>query len=79
MTELTCNTEKDRGVHLNHKTAGVHMYNILLTAWFILLGILAGLWPCGVITILSKLFVSESKAQVYGHLHNVLQVHPTLQ
>ena len=39
-------------------------------------GILAGVWPCGVITLLSELFISESKSQVYGHLHSFLQSAP---
>lgn len=30
------------------------------------LGILAGIWPCGIITLISELFISESKTQVYG-------------
>jgi hypothetical protein len=41
-----------------------------------LLGILAGMWPCGVITLLSELFVAEGKAQVYGHFHQFLQSAP---
>ena len=32
----------------------------------------AGIWPCGVITLLAELFVSESMSQVYGALHNFL-------
>ena len=27
------------------------------------------MWPCGIVTLLCELFISESKAQVYGHLH----------
>ena len=34
---------------------------------------LAGVWPCGIITLLRELFVAESKSQVYGHLHQFLQ------
>ena len=33
---------------------------------------MAGVWPCGTITILGELFGAESKAQVYGHLHAYL-------
>lgn len=33
-------------------------------------GILAGVWPCGVITLLGKLYQTESKSQVFGCLHN---------
>lgn len=32
-------------------------------------GILAGIWPCGVITLACELFGSESLSQVYGQLH----------
>ena len=35
-------------------------------------GILAGAWPCGVITLLGELYVAESKAQVYGFLHAII-------
>ena len=35
-------------------------------------GILAGVWPCGTITMLDELFGAESKGQVYGHLHSYL-------
>lgn len=35
-------------------------------------GILAGIWPCGVVTLLSELFIAESKSQVYGALHAFL-------
>jgi hypothetical protein len=34
------------------------------------------MWPCGVITLLSELFVAERKAQVYGHFHQFLQSAP---
>ena len=36
---------------------------------FCFTGILAGLRPCGMIVLLTELFRSESKAQVYGSLH----------
>lgn len=39
-----------------------------------LTGILAGIWPCSVITLLAELFVSESMSQVYGALHNFLHM-----
>ena len=42
----------------------------------ITLGILAGIWPCGIITLISELFISESKTQVYGYLHSYLQDDP---
>ena len=34
-------------------------------------GILAAMWPCGIIVIVSELFI-ESKSQVYGILHDFL-------
>ena len=39
-------------------------------------GILAGIRPCGIIVLLSELFTSESKAQVYANLHQFLQQFP---
>ena len=36
------------------------------------LGILAGMWPCGIVTFIHELFIAESKSQVYDHLHNFL-------
>jgi hypothetical protein len=38
----------------------------------LLTGILAGIWPCGTICLLSELFGSESKQQVYAMLHTFL-------
>ena len=35
-------------------------------------GILVGVWPCGIITMLGELFGAESKGQVYGYLHIIL-------
>ena len=34
------------------------------------------MWPCGVIVFVAELFVTESKAQVYGILHNLCQSYP---
>lgn len=39
-------------------------------------GILAAMWPCGVVTFVRELFLAESKSQVYGHLHQYLQSNP---
>ena len=37
-------------------------------------GILAGIWPCGVITLIGELYVAEAnKTQVYGLLHSIIQ------
>ena len=44
----------------------------------ICIGILAGMRPCGVIVLLSKLFTTQSKTQVYGCLHNYYSHHPTI-
>ena len=35
-------------------------------------GIVAGVWPCGIITFLGEIYGSESKSQVYGLLHAFL-------
>ena len=43
---------------------------------YIYSGILAGIWPCGTITLLAELFISESKAQVYGAVHDFLRSNP---
>jgi hypothetical protein len=40
-------------------------------------GILAGIWPCGMITIVHELFRSEGKAQVYGCLHSYFFENPS--
>lgn len=39
-------------------------------------GVLAGIWPCGVVVLLREIYIAESKAQVYGHLHEFLKDHP---
>ena len=38
-----------------------------------MIGILAGMWPCGIIAFVRELFNAESKSQVYSHLHQYLQ------
>lgn len=53
-----------------------HMIDKLCIELLIITGILAGMWPCGVITWLNELFVSESKSQVYGQLHDFLKTAP---
>ena len=60
---LTCRTEKDRGVRLNHRTAGIIII-IVLNLLPEFAGIFAGMWPCGVITLIRELFIAESKSQV---------------
>lgn len=77
--ELVCNTEKDKG-RLRHRTSGQGQCLIkeLYQCWFYvyIVGILAGIRPCGIIVLLSELFTSESKAQVYASLHQFLKEHP---
>lgn len=70
---LSCRTEKDRGVRLNHRTAGIIIiiYSVNIIVSFA--GILAGMWPCGIITLIRELFIAESKSRVYGHIHQFLQ------
>ena len=36
----------------------------------IFVGILAGIHPCGTITLVGELFGAKSKGQVYRHLHS---------
>lgn len=40
------------------------------------IGVLAGMRPCGVIVLLSELFSTESKSQVYATLHEYFQRNP---
>ena len=37
----------------------------------LLTGVLAFMSPCGIVLCLKELFNSESKSQVYGHLHDL--------
>ena len=39
-------------------------------------GILAGMWPCGIVVLLHELFVAESKSQVYAAVHDLLSSYP---
>lgn len=78
---LTCNTEKDRHVRLNERTAGTLYDNYIVIQYMhvhydtiLCAGILGVMWPCGVIAMLCELFVSESKSQVYAHLHDFLRM-----
>ena len=41
-----------------------------------LTGILAGIWLCGIVTLLDEVFVVESISQVYGIVHSLLHPNP---
>ena len=41
-------------------------------------GILAGMWPCGIIVLVAELFRAESKSQVYAAIHEFLRRNPTV-
>ena len=43
----------------------------------IITGILAGIWPCGIITLAEELFLAESKSQVYGSIHSFMEMNQT--
>lgn len=40
------------------------------------IGLLAGIWPCGVIIMIDGLFLSENLSQVYGCLHGLFHTNP---
>lgn len=44
---------------------------------YVLTGVLGGVWPCGIITLLDELYIAESKSQVYGSIHNLLWSNPS--
>lgn len=48
----------------------------MLSVCLVILGILAGIWPCGVITLVAELFLSESVSQVYGSIHSLYYMNP---
>lgn len=63
------------GLLVNNVSIVLHLH--LVTIYACNIGILAGMWPCGTITLLRELFLAESKSQVYGHLHQFLQSVPS--
>ena len=75
---LACNTEKDKE-KLHYRTAGrffiyVLLYHQIINGWhntIKFLGILAGIWPCGTVTLIDELFRAEAKSQVYGSVHSL--------
>jgi len=69
-------------VHLSYSDSGnldfvllnQSMQNVLTKVHACMfVGIAAGAWPCGTITMLGELFGAESKTQIYGLLHTFLQ------
>ncbi|XP_074636649.1 uncharacterized protein LOC141894790 isoform X6 [Acropora palmata] len=54
---MTCETEKSKHKAKNHRTAGIF----------------AIAKPCSIVVEVKELFGSESKTQVYAHLHELLQ------
>lgn len=55
--KLLCGTEKGRHTCKNSRTAGILVMER----------------PCGVVVNIKELFGSESKSQVYAHIHNLLE------
>ena len=57
-----------------HYNVGMFMLlNLFLTA-----GVLAGMWPCGVVIMLTELFTAESLSQVYAAIHELFTNHSTI-
>ena len=55
-----------------------HMYSTSLYILYSILGILAGIRPCGIVVMLTELFTAESKSQVYVALHELLTNHTNI-
>ena len=55
----------------------MHLINYTLYVLDVCVGLLAGIWPCGTITLIVELFTSESISQVYGCLHGFIHTNPT--
>jgi hypothetical protein len=57
-------------------TQNSHAYGIIIIIILITFsGVVAGMWPCGILIMLKELFVAESKSQVYAALHELLSSH----
>ena len=76
--EVSCNTQKDKGGCLNHITSGSTCKYITCLLLHGIIGILLAAHPCGIITLVSELFRSESKSQVYASLHRYFSDHPSV-
>lgn len=59
-------------LHLTCYITYVRMCDILINVYIHLFctGVLATMWPCGIITSLSELYSAESKSLVYAYLHD---------
>ena len=69
-SDLACRTEKDKHGRLNFRTAGKGYvvsedFNVCTVTIVIIVGIMAGMRPCGMIALFLELFISESLPQVY--------------
>jgi hypothetical protein len=47
------------------------LYNVRLI--LLHLGFLSFQWPCGIVINIAEMFNCESKSQVYGHLHELME------
>ena len=66
----SCNTRLKINDHCKHdRKVFTNDSNVIC------IGILAAIWPCGMVVHLSELFVSESKSQVYAAIHEFLHNH----
>ena len=65
---MECNTKKDSQV----ESAYCRHYALVLCSEHAtsLTGILAGIWPCGIITLLDEIFVNQVYGSVYSLLHS---------
>ena len=59
-------------VHISATKVQVYMHVYNMFHFHLHTGILAGMWPCGVITLIGELYVAEAKTQVYGFLHSIV-------
>ena len=66
---LHCNTENDKDTRLNHHTAGNYIVSYKMRIWDICIlipsGILAGMWLCGIISVMCMLLSQRVKFMVH--------------
>ncbi len=53
----------------------MHVHVLIHMSLLHISGVLAGMWPCGIVVLLAELFTAESKSQVYAALHELLSNH----